>query len=482
MAEQDQQVFFVDDELVERLLRGDAPVPSKRARPAVTPALTEAVQQAANGQLEEAANTLETAGEQGEDPAEVYSALGHVRFEQQRWEEAADCYAKAGNGPVHLCNLGLALARQGKFNEAEVSFEAASSDSKLWQARAGLGCCLLHTGQWHAAIGHFDVVLDKQPSHERSIFGKAVAFQHLGKLDDAWDLYRKLLPTNPDSEELITNMMAVSAARGDQTKTREYAEYLLKIRPGNKMALEVMAYVHANIGAALQQRGDNSGAVEEYEAALALSPPIPGVLWNLAIAAEQSRQWDHAEQYLIRLIQVAPDFGDASFRLGFLQLQRGDYSAAIDSLKACLEQRPDWTGALWNLGLACWKSEDLEAAVAAFERVRALDPSNTQASGALLAIAVERPALDTAWQLLECMHGDTGFEAVYNLGLALQRAGQHERAAKCYRKVIDLSPDFAPALLNLGHALEAMGLGPEARTTWARAVEMDKQLASGYFQ
>lgn len=339
MADQNQQVFFVDDELVERLLRGDAPVPSKAARPAAAPAVTEAVKQAINGQLDEAAKTLETAGEQGEDPSEVYSALGHVRFEQRQWEEAADCYAKAGKAPVHCYNRGLALARQGKFSEAAASFETASSDPKLWQARAGLGCCLLHLGQWETAIGHFDIVLDKQPLHERSLFGKAVALQHLGKLDDAWDLYRKLLPTNPDSEELITNMMALSAARGDQTKTREYAEYLLRIRPGNKTALEVMAHVYASSGTAF--------------------------------------------------------------------LQQGDYAAAVENLGRCLEQRPDWV------------------------------------------------------------------EAVYNLGLALQKTGQHDRAAECYRKAVDLSPDFAPALRNLGHALNTQGHTEEARQVWSRVVERD---------
>jgi Flp pilus assembly protein TadD len=90
----DQQAFFVDDELIERLLRGDAPVANKPTRPASTNALADAIQLATNGRLDEAAAALEDAAKRGEDPAEVYSALGHVRFEQQRWEDAAAAYAK----------------------------------------------------------------------------------------------------------------------------------------------------------------------------------------------------------------------------------------------------------------------------------------------------------------------------------------------------------------------------------------------------
>lgn len=349
MAEQEQQVFFVDDELVERLLRGDAPVPSKPARPASAPSVAEAVQQAAGGQLDDAAKTLETAGEQGEDPAEVYSAMGHVRFEQQRWEEAAECYSKAGDAPVHRYNLGLALVRQGKFSEAAASFEAALNDARLWQARAGLGYCLLHDGQWEAAIAHFDAVLDRQPAHERSLFGKAVALHRLGRLDDAWDLYRRLLPTNPDSEELIANMLSVSVTRGDQTKTREYAEYLLKIRPGNKTALDIMAHVHAHAGVEMLQRGDYPGAADCFEKCLEQRPDWRDALAapQLAIAVERQdlkTAWDLFEQ------AKAEAGHEVVYNLGIALQKSGQRERAADCYRAAIEKSPEFAPALLNLG------------------------------------------------------------------------------------------------------------------------------------
>ncbi len=117
---------------------------------------------------------------------------------------------------------------------------------------------------------------------------------------------------------------------------------------------------------------------------------MPAVLWNLAIASEQLGQLQDAEQYFNRLVKIAPDFEDAAFRLGFLQIQRGEYASAVDSFEACVNRRPDWIEALLNLGLACWKFEDLDTASATFERVLALQWSNTDALRALLAIAIER--------------------------------------------------------------------------------------------
>src|SRR6478672_1653564 len=132
MAQNDEQAFFVDDELVERLMRGDSPASKpKTQRPAETSALGNAVKLAAAGRLDDAIKELEGAASRGEKPAEVYTGLGHLRFEQQKWGEAAACYSKviaaeANNGQAHY-NLGLSLERQGQFDQAGPAFEKAIS-------------------------------------------------------------------------------------------------------------------------------------------------------------------------------------------------------------------------------------------------------------------------------------------------------------------------------------------------------------------
>src|SRR5512135_3919999 len=112
MPQNDERALFVDDELVERLMRGDSPsAKPKTLRPAETTALGNAIKLAAAGRLDDAVKELEGAAARGEKPAEVYSGLGHLRFEQQKWGEAASCYSKvlaaeANNAAAHY-NLGL---------------------------------------------------------------------------------------------------------------------------------------------------------------------------------------------------------------------------------------------------------------------------------------------------------------------------------------------------------------------------------------
>jgi len=72
-------------------------------------------------------------------------------------------------------------------------------------------------------------------------------------------------------------------------------------------------------------------------------------------------------------------------------------------------------------------------------------------------------------------------EVLHNTGLLLFRTGDMEGAIRNYREAVDAKPDFAEALLNLGHAFEAFGMQKEARESWARALDLKPALAQGYF-
>ena len=71
---------------------------------------------------------------------------------------------------------------------------------------------MLHLGKPEKALECFEPALKENASHDQALFGKAVALQQLGQLDEASEVYRKLLPANPNSPELLGNLIALSAA------------------------------------------------------------------------------------------------------------------------------------------------------------------------------------------------------------------------------------------------------------------------------
>jgi tetratricopeptide (TPR) repeat protein len=214
------------------------------------------------------------------------------------------------------------------------------------------------------------------------------------------------------------------------------------------------------------------------------APDSPGLLWNLALLAERESRAEEAERLFAKLVGLKPDWEDAAYRLGFLQLQRGDFAAAVDSFELCTKQRGDWVEALLNLGLACWKFQDLDTAAETFGRILSLQPQNADALRALTAIAIERKDHMRAWELHQKLTalGERSLELSYNLGLLLQSAGEAEKAAECYQTASETQPDFPAALTNLGHALKEAGKDEEARAAWSKAVQVDPELAAKYFQ
>jgi len=65
------------------------------------------------------------------------------------------------------------------------------------------------------------------------------------------------------------------------------------------------------------------------------------------------------------------------------------------------------------------------------------------------------------------------FDALYNLGVALQQRGEFGEAADCYRRVIVLRPEFAPAHANLGMALWKLEKLEEAEAASREAIRLD---------
>jgi tetratricopeptide (TPR) repeat protein len=240
---------------------------------------------------------------------------------------------------------------------------------------------------------------------------------------------------------------------------------------------------YANLGATLQERGDVPAARKAYERGLQLAPGHPGALWNLANVFERQSNSEEAEKAMEKLLESEPEREDAWFRLGYYRLLRGDYAGSIEPFRNCVSKRADWLDALINLGLAQWRTGQLEAAKATLVQAVARHPKSADALRTLAAVIVDMGdyilALDIEKQLGEL--GQTMPELSYNIGILLQRSNLHEEAARSYRRATEEKPGFAEALLNLGHALKALGQDQEARTCWQKAVEAKPELATQYF-
>jgi tetratricopeptide (TPR) repeat protein len=90
-----------------------------------------------------------------------------------------------------------------------------------------------------------------------------------------------------------------------------------------------------------------------------------------------------------------------------------------------------------------------------------------------LALEADGKLLDAATSLrrgLELAADDVG--CLHALGLLALRLEDPDEARACFDRVIGLKPEFAPAYVGSGQALEALGLLPAAEARYSRALEL----------
>ena len=111
-----------------------------------------------------------------------------------------------------------------------------------------------------------------------------------------------------------------------------------------------------------------------------------------------------------------------------------------------------------------------------------LHPMATISAAFALAIQHHRagrlPAAEQLYRQILAAAPDHAY--AHNLGAALNEQGKLDQAIACYRRALQLKPDYAESLNNLGLALRDQGKPDEATACCRRAVELRPDLAEAH--
>lgn len=233
------------------------------------------------GRLAEALDVLAGAGE-----CDSYASAvrGEIEFALGRFQDAALSYfsvvsAEPDNPRAHY-NLALSLQHSGRWDTASEVFQLVLQlDSRRTEARLGLGICLLHLNRAEEALVHFNqgcMAGENGPW----LFGKAVALQLLHRFDEATAVYERLLASDLNSEEVLSNLIAMSIETDDPERVRDHSLRLLSMRPRSLTALKGLATV------ALQDP-ETEDAASYCDRILELAPDCLEAWHNFRIAMER---------------------------------------------------------------------------------------------------------------------------------------------------------------------------------------------------
>jgi Flp pilus assembly protein TadD len=119
--------------------------------------------------------------------------------------------------------------------------------------RGALGAIYVLPGEAGKAIAEFDAVLASDPDNMRIVVNKAVAFDLLGRHDEAVPLYRRSLASAPN-DAVVINDLALSLLLSGRVREAEEVAAPLRQQAG------LMPRIKAGLGVVLAADGDLPGA------------------------------------------------------------------------------------------------------------------------------------------------------------------------------------------------------------------------------
>jgi predicted Zn-dependent protease len=231
--------------------------------------------------------------------------------------------------------------------------------------------------------------------------------------------------------------------------------------------------------------GDAASAIPWAKTALGRSDSAP-MHHLLSEAYAATNQPEDAERELSTAIQDAPQVEAYAAELGQIQLRRGNFPGAAITLETACQRFPNSAQIHLAYGVAAYGQRRFAAAIDAFLRVIAIDPSVEQ-SYVFLARILDQSgerlpqiiAAFSAWAKAEpgnylaaCLHAK-----------ALSAASVETAAVESeLRRSIHLNASYWECHYELGVLLETRRAWKEAADELSRSIELNPKAAASHFQ
>jgi tetratricopeptide (TPR) repeat protein/DNA-binding winged helix-turn-helix (wHTH) protein len=259
------------------------------------------------GRISEAEEAYDQALRINSQDAQAMRGLAAIYRRQLRFPEAEQLLHTAigtqpGNWRV-INSLGGFLFAMGRYDEAADAYrQVVFLDAENFQARTNLGSALTMAGDFDAGRIVFEEALDIQPS-DTAYSNLGVIYYYLGKFEESVDAHRQAVEMKPGDPLNWLNLADALYFAGNEDESQEMfrrADELsanrLTVDPSDIEAIYVRAWSR-------QMLGDSETAREIVGRGLVIAPTNPFGFYYAAL----------------------------------IETQIGDYTAAVDSLNAAIE-------------------------------------------------------------------------------------------------------------------------------------------------
>ncbi len=476
---------------------------------------------------------------------------------------------------------GLTYHRLRNYEQAKDFFETAIvEDRDFVNAHRSLIDCYEQLGNTQAAIAAYQQAIVIAPSDKKLCYNLAMNYVEIKQYEEATVYLKKALQIDPLYAKAINRLEEIeqyltrkerrvleeeTVQVGNSPESQRYQEALEAYREGKyKACLETLKGYTGEITSAnfyylqaiaRQQLGRRATAIEAYQQALTLDeehfnsnlnlgrmfyndevystavvyleaahlrrPNDQKLLYDLAQAYSNNKQYSFATKKLEQYLERNSDNGEAWRLLGSNYSQLGDnksaarafdrakkygvgdddlyeriskdiatkgnkaraltkagqYEAAIEVLEEAIEEHSKEASLYFNLGLNYLEVGNVKKAKAQFARTVELEPSHAKAYQALgmLHYEQEEYRMAGAYYMAAIEAGKRDEYVYYKMGSCWYKLKQFEKAVGSYKKAIEINDQEKNFYFSLGSTYLALDQQYKAIESMESALVLDPQ-------
>ena len=286
---------------------------------------------------------------------------------EQAWQNIAGIDPKNAEAFAHL---GLIEARQEHYDEAVANYrKAIALNPELPGVQMNLGLALFKAKDFKGSIKPFTAELRKHPDDQRLTILLGMAHYGMGDYFVAIPYLKKAAERDPQSLPLrLTLAHSCLWSKQYQCVLDVYKEILTL----NAESAEADMLV----GEALDEKGDNAGATEQFRAAVRANPKEPNAHFGLAYLLWTQSQLTEAVTEFQAELDNDPQHLQARAYLGDSYVQLKDYAKAQPELEKVLAADASSALAHRDLGIVYAEEGRKDDAISELQKAIELDPKD----------------------------------------------------------------------------------------------------------
>lgn len=230
------------------------------------------------------------------------------------------------------------------------------------------GYSLHQQGKLAEAYASYQSVVAIDPLHFDAIHMSGVVALQTGNYPAAFDLLKRSIQLQPDSDAAHINLALVLQACSRTDLALQCLQRAIELNPENTTAWN-------NLGNLLQDNGQLTDAIECFDKAIEKAPQYTDAYNNRGNAYLKLQRHEEACKSFNSALALDPDLASAHYGLGLTLLEEKQFDRAIASLQKTVALNPRHADAHFHIGLIHHECREFELAIKTYDLAYSLNPN-----------------------------------------------------------------------------------------------------------